>query len=588
MAGYFRNAVNAAGISITTNKSGSRTIGGNAHMDREDDQQFKQYNNYRGRSRGRSRGRAGGRYNSYRPGVTPMSRYADDRDEEGDEVMGGGFRAKPRFKPYGNRGNYGRGGYNQNRFDDKRTFNSKWFKITIPGGRQHDKNWLITKLTNQVTLPFECVEFHYTGDSACFFVEDKEVADALKSKSHRITVRDGSKIVIHVRPSDPPRFSRGADREGAQNAPPARPVDPETEQVLMNCLAQRFLPDTNSINLSKLADDATLSSSNVQGNLSKPWLMSAFIDIIHKIQPALDGLDLSSNQIRNLDILRRIHEKLPSLKIISLKDNEIQSVEDLERLKPIESLKHLLVEGNPFCAKYQNNLESLLRDVQSKLPNLEILDGVKLPPPISFDVPTKVSLPPSKTNFLQNSAMQSKITQFIQEYFQVYDRDDRQGLLDFYHDQANFSLCVNTNVYSKDYGRERQQPLNEYFQFSRNLKRLRDKAKRSSLIKHTKLATVAFLTELPKSKHDLSSFALDVSMETGVATETAPVEQPKGVTPLTSQQEELVKKFSEASKMNLDFSLKCLQQNNWDFQKSGEVFTKLQQQGQIPPEAFKH
>ena len=33
------------------------------------------------------------------------------------------------------------------------------------------------------------------GDTACFFVDDKTVADALKSKSHRITCRDGSKVI---------------------------------------------------------------------------------------------------------------------------------------------------------------------------------------------------------------------------------------------------------------------------------------------------------------------------------------------------------------------------------------------------------
>lgn len=32
------------------------------------------------------------------------------------------------------------------------------------------------------------------GDTACFFVDDKNVADKLKSKSHRITCQDGSKV----------------------------------------------------------------------------------------------------------------------------------------------------------------------------------------------------------------------------------------------------------------------------------------------------------------------------------------------------------------------------------------------------------
>eukprot|EP00112_Aurelia_sp_Birch-Aquarium-sp1_P009366 Seg2061.4 transcript_id=Seg2061.4/GoldUCD/mRNA.D3Y31 product="Nuclear RNA export factor 1" protein_id=Seg2061.4/GoldUCD/D3Y31 len=206
-------------------------------------------------------------------------------------------------------------------------------------------------------------------------------------------------------------------------------------------------------------------------------------------------------------------------------------------------------------------------------------------------------------------------------------------------------MCVNSNVHSKEYSRERTQPLNEYFMTSRNLKRLRDKGKRSSLIKHTKLTTVAFLNELPRTRHDLQSFALDVNMATTsficftvrghffegdmrdvprsfsrtfvlliapdksmkimndqlhirnpikdpqqssqVATVSSPeVTQQQSQGSITNEQQELVKKFSEASKMNLHFSLQCLQQNDWDFKKAGEVFTNLQREGKIPPEAF--
>lgn len=47
-----------------------------------------------------------------------------------------------------------------------------------------------------------------------------------------------------------------------------------------------------------------------------------FIDyVILSIQ--LKGLDLSANRIRNLDLLRRVPEKLPQLEILSLMDNEV-------------------------------------------------------------------------------------------------------------------------------------------------------------------------------------------------------------------------------------------------------------------------
>ena len=45
-------------------------------------------------------------------------------------------------------------------------------------------------------LEYLTLQFHCIGDSACFFVDDKDVADALKSKSNRITLRDGSKVSL--------------------------------------------------------------------------------------------------------------------------------------------------------------------------------------------------------------------------------------------------------------------------------------------------------------------------------------------------------------------------------------------------------
>ena len=32
------------------------------------------------------------------------------------------------------------------------------FVEQVPGGRKHEQNWLISKLKNQVSIPFECVE----------------------------------------------------------------------------------------------------------------------------------------------------------------------------------------------------------------------------------------------------------------------------------------------------------------------------------------------------------------------------------------------------------------------------------------------
>eukprot|EP00794_Sanderia_malayensis_P019908 gene19908-21853_t len=660
MAANFLKAIGDANISVTTSRNGPRVIGGNAAMDRQDNQADSggyrgSYSRGRGRG-GRSRGNrpyrgggGGGRYNNRRggrndrggrgrySGVTPYSRFQQDDGDEDDSM-------RESSKPYGGR---------QPR---STTFDSKWFKINIPGGKSHDKNWLLNKMRSLIDEPYELVEFHYVGDSASFFVDDKNIADKLKQKSHRITCRDGSKIAIHVRNSDPPRFSNRQDASaGGSHAVHSKPLDEETEKIIMNCLAQRFIVETNSVNLSNLMEDTTLSSNNIQGNLNKPWLMQGIVDVISKVSPGLIGLDLSGNHLRNLDMLRSIPGKLQSLEVLSLKDNEarayqIQNLEELEKIKIVKSLKHLLISGNPLCIKYQKNSESLLRDVRSKLDSVELLDGIKLPPPILFDVPAATPLPEVKEHYFSSPQMKQKIIQFVTQYFQLYDGEDRQGLLELYHDQATFSMSI-MNVHMKDYNREKPQPMNDYYPFNRNLTRLKDKGKKLTMIKNTKLSAVAYLNELPRTRHDFESFALDVSTETPtfvcftvrgnfmegdardtlrafsrtfillltpdnnmkimndqlqvrnsigkpqpstssstqsppVAVSSLPTAAPIGQNALSTERQALLTKFCEASKMNAKFSMQCLEQNNWDFQKAGQVFTDLQREGKIPPEAF--
>jgi len=44
--------------------------------------------------------------------------------------------------------------------------------------------------------------------------------------------------------------------------------------------------------------------------------------------------------------------------------------------------------------------------------------------------------------------------------------------------------------------------------------------------------------------------------------------------------------FAKESRMNEEWSRKCLEENGWDYNKSAHVFTELQKAGHIPPEAF--
>lgn len=48
----------------------------------------------------------------------------------------------------------------------------------------------------------------------------------------------------------------------------------------------------------------------------------------------------------------------------------------------------------------------------------------------------------------------------------------------------------------------------------------------------------------------------------------------------------MIQAMSQQSNMNMEWSKKCLEETNWDFNRAGFVFAELFKQGKIPPEAF--
>ncbi|KAH3852511.1 hypothetical protein DPMN_095021, partial [Dreissena polymorpha] len=55
---------------------------------------------------------------------------------------------------------------------------------------------------------------------------------------------------------------------------------------------------------------------------------------------------------------------------------------------------------------------------------------------------------------------------------------------------------------------------------------------------------------------------------------------------LTDLQKQMVASFMNDSRMNSEWSLKCLAQNGWEYEQAGKNFLELQQKGLIPAEAF--
>ncbi|XP_023581415.1 nuclear RNA export factor 2-like [Trichechus manatus latirostris] len=190
--------------------------------------------------------------------------------------------------------------------------------------------------------------------------------------------------------------------------------------------------------------------------------------------------------------------------------------------------------------------------------------------------------------------------------------------------------------------------LGEYSKGSRNMKKFKDPVLRVQLLKHTKHDVVEFLSVLSKTQHDISSFVVDMCVQTKkmlcfslnelfkevegmcqahvraftrifiitpasnsslciinevndeVIVRNARPKETQSVSsnpvactflelcahPVPKQQE-MVQAFSTQSGMNLEWCQKCLEDSEQNYTRAGQVFTMFKAEGRIPEEAFK-
>lgn len=93
-------------------------------------------------------------------------------------------------------------------------------------------------------------------------------------------------------------------------------------------------------------------------------------------------------------------------------------------------VKDIKLEGNPLCAKYDDET-SYINAIREICLGIEVIDGKVL----NFNSP-----PMFRRNFLVDAKSQEFVDQFLEQYFTMYDSRDRHILLDIYHKKALFSL----------------------------------------------------------------------------------------------------------------------------------------------------
>ncbi|OBS58166.1 hypothetical protein A6R68_10712, partial [Neotoma lepida] len=315
-----------------------------------------------------------------------------------------------------------------------------WFKVTIPNGKKYDKTWLINSMQDQCRVPFIPVDFHYDKQQARFFVQHASTAYALKDISHKISDETSQKIPIFV--------NRSVVPYSVQN----KFTSEQMEQIKVT-LMKRYDASQKALDLEKFRFDQELMNNDIDIMLNRRSCMVVILQIIQSNIPELSALNLCDNKLYQLDGLSNVIEKAPQVKILNLSKNKLKSVWELEKVKEL-NLEELWLEGNPLMAR-------------------------------------------------------SYYYQHEWTYYMFYDNGDRLHLINAYHDEACFSLAVTFNFNDPNLSN-----LEEYFKYNRDIKKLKDSNMRMRLLKHNKHNIVASLNLLPKTQHDLCSFWMDLCYHT--------------------------------------------------------------------------
>ncbi|XP_071441376.1 nuclear RNA export factor 1-like [Hetaerina americana] len=369
---------------------------------------------------------------------------------------------------------------------------ASWFKITIPYGAKYEKDYILRLLFSHISPTlFIPIAYRTQANEASFYVEDHEAAQKLALADRKMTLNDGFKIQIRVHPGTP-KFD----------------LNPALKAKVAVVMGKRYNSETRALDLTRFHLDPDLVQDSFCA-LSRPNLMIAVMDIISENIPDLVALNLSENKIHTIDHLSSLSKKTPSLKILHLGRNKIHEMTQLNSLQGLPIVE-LVLQGNPLCTKFKD--QSLyVSEVRKRFPKLIKLDGMDLPPQISFDVADEIKMPSSKGSFLCAPEGQAIVRQFLEQYYSLFDAENRQPLLDAYHQDAMFSLSA---AYPAGQGATTSHRLNDYLVESRNLLKVPDYARRQKLLRKGKLAIVTFLSQLPQTQHDPLSFAIDLPIFT--------------------------------------------------------------------------
>ena len=464
---------------------------------------------YRGRSRGGGGGGSRGDLrDNIRRGGGGGGGHSRDYEDRGPR-RNRGTRMRRRGGNYRSIGSDLRRSRSRSR--SKSPTGAQWYKVTIHEGTKHEKDWLLSQLSSSTGIDFEPVSFHVLGDKVLFYIQDSELAQALKRSAIHT---NAGKLSLKVWESEPPRSrdasSHGGHHQSQYNNPSNSmgsmgSMEEDPTEVVQDILYACYDTNNKTLNMENISRNERAKQHNLRVFFNDSVLVNIMLNLIGSKCPDLAGLNISGNYIQNLNHLIELPSKAPELKELNLNNNRITNLQELEKLKGLYQLKVLTFVENPCCKRYKD-MNDYRRDIRAIFPQLILLDSEQLSEPIILGPETiSGSIPTSKSSFLGPDNTSKIVLAFIENYYKVFDSGKRDDLIMGYDSNSFFSVSVNTDSTVR-----RGPGLADYTKYSRNLVRCKDSSKRRSLLLSGRIDIVHQLRQLPQTQHNPESFIVDV------------------------------------------------------------------------------
>ncbi|KAL4152884.1 hypothetical protein QTP88_000717 [Uroleucon formosanum] len=377
-----------------------------------------------------------------------------------------------------------------------------WYSVFVPNIEDCDEVLKIiqTYITPVIFYPYNK---QYSNNALRFLVDDFKVAKTLHNTSYKITQRDNRKLVVKVKIYLPPRGPISFT-----------PVSSEVREKMIEAMATRYNPSTKSLDMSQFYACSLFTNNQLFVPLNRPAVLLAALNMVAQhTKHDLYGLSLENNHIYLDEGLIWIRRLFPELKVLNLAGNKFSDVKELRCLSGY-TIHELNLFGNPMCNT--KDKQRYKRDVQQFFPMLNKLDNLELPSRYSAIVESKFKMPINLGNSypilegynpaLPNPIM-TLVESFLTQYYVIYDNQvSRHVVSEAYHENAIFTLS-SCFLFKNN--------LSQYLLKSRNfLKSDRNKHEKRRFLLKGKEDISNFLDKLPKTKHDIGSFIVDVPLAT--------------------------------------------------------------------------